>query len=84
MRIAVYKDGRLVAKATADRLDVCAKSLMIFNMKIKEEIARDYFYFPYEGEITFVLHVDELRIDLFEPHESGEGHHHIRLVAYDW
>lgn len=84
MKVIVFKDGKLIANATAARFDVCAKSLMIFGMKIKQETARDYFYFPYDGDISFVLHGDELRVDLFEPHESGEGLHHIRITAYDW
>lgn len=81
MKICIYKDAIMIERATAARIDVTEKVLQIYGMRIKNGPVKDYFY---SGVISFVLHGDELRVDLFEPHESGEGLHHIRITAYDW
>jgi hypothetical protein len=82
MRIVIYYDGKLIARERAQRLDVTSKSLMIYGLTNKEEPAHDYFYF---GAISFVMHSDELRIDLFEPVENEPAKlHHIRITAFDW
>lgn len=80
MTIMVYKNGVLIEKMKAERLDVNSKTLYIDGVIIGQDLPRDYFYV---GDITFQLIRDTLRIDLFEKNEGGTEDH-IRITAFNW
>lgn len=76
----VYKNGMLIEKMKAERLDVTSNTLHIDGVIIGQDLPRDYFYV---GNITFQLIRDILRIDLFEKNEDGTEDH-IRITAFNW
>lgn len=82
MKLSCYRDGQLMERLTAERLDVCVASLNIYGVKTgSDPVHRNYFYM---GSVNFQMVRDTLRIDVYEPDENGGPEHHIRLVAYDW
>lgn len=82
MTILIYRDGILIDKMRAERLDVTKNSLTIdgATCNSRPRVA-DYFYF---GAISFQMLHDVLRVDIFEPDPVSEIEHHIRLTVYDW